>query len=73
MDVDVIMDKLKEVWKVALSHGSKVLALTVPRAAIDANNQPLVQKRNALNQRIKDHKEEGLYVLRILPSHPLQN
>lgn len=64
-DVDEIMEKFREIWSVALSHGSKVLALTIPKAAIDASNLPLVQKRNSLNQRIKDHKQEGLYVLRI--------
>lgn len=59
------MDKFRQIWGIPLAHGSKVLALTVPRAAIDATNQPLVQKRNSLNQRIKSHKEDGLYVPRL--------
>lgn len=62
IDVDEIMEKFRAIWKVALSNGSKVLALTVPKAAIDTSNLPLVQKRNALNQKIKEHKENGLSV-----------
>lgn len=62
IDIDKIMAKFRQIWAIPLAHGSKVLALTVPRAAIDATNLPLVQKRNSLNQKIKDHKEDGLYV-----------
>lgn len=62
IDVEEIMGKFRQIWAIPLAHGSKVLALTVPGAAIDATNLPLVQKRNSLNLKIKSHKEDGLYV-----------
>lgn len=56
------MERFKEVWGIPLAHGSKVLALTVPKASFDSQSQSLVEKRNALNQRIKDYNANGLYV-----------
>lgn len=50
----------KEIWNIPLSHGSKVLALTVPRASIDRRNDSLVERRNNLNKMIKDHKADNL-------------
>lgn len=56
------MDKFKEIWAIPLSRGSKVLALTVPRATVDRDNPRLVEQRNALNKRIMDHTTDNLYV-----------
>lgn len=63
--VDDIMAALKETWSIPLGHGCKVLAVTVPRATVDKNFPPLVQRRNELNQEIKDSKADGLYVLQM--------
>ena len=57
---DEILTAFKEIWNIPLSHGSKVLALTVPRASIDSKNASLVGRRNALNKMIKDHGAENL-------------
>lgn len=57
------MEKFKEIWAIPLSRGSKVLALTVPRATIDGDNPRLVEQRNALNKKIMDHTADNLYVL----------
>ncbi|KAG8158022.1 hypothetical protein KVR01_012294 [Diaporthe batatas] len=58
---DEIIEAFKKIWDIPLSHGSRVLALTVPRATIDKNNAGLVHRRNVLNQLIKDHKAENFY------------
>ncbi|KAH8774531.1 SGNH hydrolase-type esterase domain-containing protein [Diaporthe sp. PMI_573] len=58
---DEILTAFKKIWDIPLSHGSKVLALTVPRATIDKSNAGLVQRRNALNKMIKDHKADNFY------------
>lgn len=74
--VDDIMTALKETWSIPLGHGCKVLAVTVPRAKFDKNFPPLVQRRNELNQEIKDSKADGLYVLQmaeLLPGQMLIN
>lgn len=58
--VDDIFEKLKETWEVPLNRGSKVLALTVPRATVDSSLPKLVQQRNAVNDRIKSYSADGL-------------
>lgn len=63
------MEKFKTIWNIPLAHGSKVLALTIPSATIDSEYSRLVELRNALNQRIKDHKADGLYVRRRSQEH----
>lgn len=57
-----ILDAFKQVWGIPLSHGSKVLALTVPAAAVDSSNPDLVARRNAVNDLIKGYQADGLYV-----------
>lgn len=61
-----IMTAFKEIWNIPISHGSKVLALTVPRATIDSRNAGLVERRNTLNKMIQEHKADNLYA--ILPA-----
>lgn len=55
-----ILAAFKEIWDIPLSHGSKVLALTVPRASIDRTNKILVERRNNLNRMIKEHNGDNL-------------
>lgn len=57
---DEILSAFKEIWNIPLSHGSKVLALTVPKATIDGRNASLVERRNNLNKMIKDHNADNL-------------
>ncbi|KAG6363901.1 hypothetical protein INS49_009004 [Diaporthe citri] len=57
-----ILAAFKEIWNIPLSHGSKVLALTVPKASIDRRNKILVERRNNLNQMIKEHKGDNFHV-----------
>lgn len=57
---DEILAAFKEIWDIPLSHGSKVLALTVPKATIDSRNTSLVERRNMLNKMIKDHSADNL-------------
>ncbi|EAQ89382.1 hypothetical protein CHGG_06001 [Chaetomium globosum CBS 148.51] len=59
-----IFESLQEVWKVPLSHGCKVLALTVPEAGIvaPAVRQRIDAKRNLLNKLIKSYQHENFYV-----------
>lgn len=54
-----ILTAFKEIWNIPLSHGSKVLALTVPEA-VDRRNGTLVGRRNNLNKMIKEHKADNL-------------
>ncbi|KAL1848914.1 hypothetical protein Daus18300_013423 [Diaporthe australafricana] len=65
-----ILAAFKEIWDIPLSHGSKVLALTVPRATIDGNNAGLVERRNALNKMIKDHKADNFHVFDLCEALP---
>jgi len=57
-----IYNTLKEVWDYALVNKSKVLALTVPEAALDpsALRERLAARRNKLNDLIRSHKAENL-------------
>ncbi|KAJ4417537.1 hypothetical protein N0V82_006096 [Gnomoniopsis sp. IMI 355080] len=61
-EVDDIMAALKETWSIPLSHGCKVLAVTVPRATIDKDYPQLVQRRSELNQGIREYKADGFHV-----------
>lgn len=61
LEVDEILDALKETWAIPLAHGSKVLAVTLPGATVDGRNQTLVTRRNDLNQKIKAFTADGLY------------
>lgn len=62
IETDVIFERFKQVWDIPLSHGSKVLAITVPRARIDHRNPGLVERRNAINKKIMEYNKDGLYV-----------
>lgn len=54
---DPTYEALQKVWNIPLSHGTKVLALTVPECG--ACNPSLDERRDALNKHIKDHKAEN--------------
>lgn len=69
---DQIFEALRRVWGVPLSRGGRVLACTVPEAAAGPNVRQaggtaggdvferVDRKRNALNELIRNHKQEGL-------------
>lgn len=63
IETEVIFERFKQIWDIPLSHGSKVLAITVPRATIDKRNPGLVERRNAINKGIMEYTKDGLYVL----------
>lgn len=63
VDTEVIFESFKKVWDIPLSHGSKVLTITVPRATMDNNNRGLVERRDAINKKIMEYTKDGLYVL----------
>lgn len=54
------MTALKETWSIPLGHGCKLLAVTVPRATIDKDYPQLVQRRNELNEKIREYDADGL-------------
>ena len=60
IDTDRIFEDLKQVWEVPLSHGSQVLALTVPEAGVGVARERLGNKRDSLNRQIKEYKRENL-------------
>ncbi|KAL2024207.1 hypothetical protein VTK56DRAFT_9363 [Thermocarpiscus australiensis] len=58
-----IFSKLKEVWDIPLRRSCKVLALTVPEAALTGSLRKRVDaRRNELNNLIKGYKREGFHV-----------
>ncbi len=58
---EAVFESLKQVWEVPLSHGCKVLALTVPEAGITGTFKARIDtQRNALNDLIRGYKREGL-------------
>ncbi|KAK4232397.1 SGNH hydrolase-type esterase domain-containing protein [Podospora fimiseda] len=61
--IEEIFQKLVAAYDVALSRGSKVLALTVPEAAIHSTaRQRIDKKRNRLNDLIKGYKRDNFHV-----------
>jgi hypothetical protein len=67
----VIFESFKQVWDIPLSHGSKVLTITVPRATMDNKNPGLVERRDSINKKIMDYTKDGLYVLYVTRSGDL--
>lgn len=69
---DQIFEELRRIWGVPLSKGGRVLACTVPEAAAKSTwkqkGEPdrdhvfarVDRKRDALNELIRNHKQEGL-------------
>jgi hypothetical protein len=55
-----IFEALKAAWAIPLSHGAKVLAMTIPECA--AVSERLDKKRDELNALILGHQTENLYV-----------
>lgn len=55
-----IFEALKAAWAIPLSHGAKVLAMTIPECA--AVSERLDKKRDELNALILGHQAENLYV-----------
>lgn len=62
VDREEIFENFKKIWGIPLSHGSKVLAVTVPRATMDGTDLELVERRNAVNEDILGYAKDGLYV-----------
>lgn len=56
--VDEIYSGLRSTWDLALSKGSKVLALTVPETHAKG---PSVDERAVLNAKIQKHRARNLY------------
>ncbi|KUI54970.1 hypothetical protein VP1G_02358 [Cytospora mali] len=61
IETDAIFESFKKIWDIPLSHGSKVLALTVPRATVDDSNQVLVEDRNAINKKIMEYTKDSFH------------
>lgn len=60
IDPDRIFNSFKRIYAVPLSHGSKVLALTVPEAGIKGASlrERMGTRRNKLNDLIKNYEKE---------------
>ncbi|ROW05733.1 hypothetical protein VMCG_05158 [Cytospora schulzeri] len=61
VETEVIFESFKKIWDVPLSHGSKILAITVPRATMDDTNLGLVERRNAINKKITEYTKDGFH------------
>lgn len=58
-----VFEKLKAIWNIPLRNGCKVLALTVPEAALSgAIRERVDTRRNRLNDLIKGYRRDGLCV-----------
>jgi hypothetical protein len=56
-----LFESLKMIWEVALSHKSKVLALTIPESGPEgAQGCTIDIKRQKVNDMIKGYKRENL-------------
>ncbi|KAF9891928.1 hypothetical protein FE257_002891 [Aspergillus nanangensis] len=67
---DKIVAALEDAWKIALSSGANVLALTVPECA--AVNKRLDEKRNEVNSHIRGYQSPKFYAFDLhsqLPYH----
>ncbi|KAK7743233.1 hypothetical protein SLS53_004318 [Cytospora paraplurivora] len=70
IDREEIFESFKKVWGIPLSHGSKVLAVTVPRATMDGTNLELVERRNAVNKDILGYSNDGFHVFDLYDALP---
>jgi hypothetical protein len=61
-----IYANLKRVWDLALLNNSKVLALTIPEVGVLGFRAGLDERRNKVNDLIKNHKQDNLYVQPLL-------
>ncbi|KXX76134.1 hypothetical protein MMYC01_206298 [Madurella mycetomatis] len=58
-----VFEKLKMIWNIPLRNGCKVLALTVPEAALSgAIRERIDARRNRLNDLIKGYRMDGFHV-----------
>lgn len=58
---DEMYEHIQKVWDIPLSHGTKVLALTVPECgAKPMCSQELTDRRDAFNNYILGHEQENL-------------
>lgn len=56
-----VFEKLKTIWNIPLQRGCKVLALTVPEAALSGAVRARVDaRRNKLNDLIRSYKRDNL-------------
>ncbi|KAM0806949.1 putative SGNH hydrolase-type esterase domain-containing protein [Seiridium cardinale] len=65
---DKVLQSLKKVYDIPLSKGGKVLALTVPETRLENND--LDERRNAVNDGIKSHKQQNFYTFDLYKSVP---
>ncbi|KAH8820419.1 SGNH hydrolase-type esterase domain-containing protein [Xylogone sp. PMI_703] len=70
-DADEIYSALQIVWKVALDHGSNVLALTVPECGTCP--PALDERRDKLNELILQHEATNFYTLDLHGAMPYWN
>ncbi len=56
-EVNDIYEALQKVWAIPLSHGTKVLALTVPECGFD--DSPITAHGDELNKLIMEHEAEN--------------
>ncbi|KAL1854075.1 hypothetical protein VTK73DRAFT_8813 [Phialemonium thermophilum] len=63
VEAETIYESLKKVWSVALTHGTRVLALTVPDVAMQPSPRTarVDATRKKLNDLIKGHKQENFH------------
>ncbi|KAI1855439.1 hypothetical protein JX266_000304 [Neoarthrinium moseri] len=65
---DTLLNSLKELWDIPLSHGGKVLALTIPE--INADIPGLEFSRKAVNLGIKNYKKQNFYAFDLAAAVP---
>jgi hypothetical protein len=56
-EIDDIYEALQKVWAIPLSHGTKVLALTVPECGFD--DSPITAHGDGLNKLIMEHEAQN--------------
>lgn len=67
-----IYESLQETWNIALSKGSKVLALTVPEC--ESRSEKLTKRRDELNRSIMNHQQPNFHCFDLrshIPFHSL--
>ncbi|KAK6083035.1 GDSL-like Lipase/Acylhydrolase [Seiridium cupressi] len=68
LSADKVLQSLKKVYGIPLSKGGKVLALTVPETRLE--NKNLDERRTAVNDGIKSHKQQNFYTFDLYKSVP---
>ncbi|KAH8786593.1 SGNH hydrolase-type esterase domain-containing protein [Hyaloscypha finlandica] len=69
-DTKDIYEALQKVWAIPLSHGTKVLALTVPECGFD--DSPITVHGDELNKLIMEHKDENYHIFDLHTAIPFR-